>query len=123
MIFELCSEEIHWLKELPYTITLPQYKSIIVHAGLLPGIPLAKQTPDDCSKMRSIVQKKKSIHGTDSGKVGVPWASLWNGPEHIYFGHDAKRGLQLYPYATGLDTGCVYGNYGFFSYITSFFSL
>lgn len=35
---ELDEDDIAWLHELPYTITIPELDAIIVHAGLVPGI-------------------------------------------------------------------------------------
>ena len=80
--------------------------TVVVHAGAVPGIPLEAQSRDNLITMRSV-----RADGTPSKKIEErPWASVWVGPERIVFGHDAVRGLQQYPFATGLDTGCVYGH-------------
>jgi diadenosine tetraphosphatase ApaH/serine/threonine PP2A family protein phosphatase len=94
------------LESLPLTIVVPDVNAIAVHAGLVPGVPLADQPRKFLLNLRSITPE-----GEPSKRVsdGVPWASLWPGPEHVVFGHDAVRGLQRHPFATGLDTGCVYG--------------
>lgn len=41
----------------------------------------------------------------DKGHLGPPWASVWNGPDHIYFGHDHQRGLQVH--LPGSCTPCI----------------
>lgn len=95
-----------YLEGLPLYRELPDVEAIVVHAGLVPGVPLAEQSRDHLINLRSI-----KPNGDPSKRVdgGVPWASLWPGPAHVVFGHDALRGLQRHPHATGLDTGCVYG--------------
>ena len=100
----LSVEEVEWLQELPYTISVPHLNAIIVHAGFVPNRPLEEQLPQDMTEMRDMVGDTPSKH-----RIGVAWASLWNGPQHVYFGHDAHRSLQQERFATGLDTGCVFG--------------
>ncbi|XP_078578389.1 bis(5'-nucleosyl)-tetraphosphatase, symmetrical-like isoform X2 [Branchiostoma floridae x Branchiostoma japonicum] len=112
---EFTEEEVNFIRNLPYTIIIPSLNAIIVHAGLLPAVPLTKQDPYVLTCMRNVV---KTNHGgykpyseTDQG---VAWASVWPGPEHVYYGHDARRGrdgIQRHEFATGLDTRCVKGGY------------
>jgi hypothetical protein len=83
-----------------------------VHAGLIPGLPLQQQDLGVLTKVRDLVRAPdgRSFIGLEKPQDNSqPWAGLWAGPCHVLFGHDAKRGLQDAPYATGLDTGCVYG--------------
>ena len=95
-----------WLEELPLTLRLEEHGVLVVHAGLYPGIPLAKQKRDHLLNLRSIAANGDPGYRAADGD---PWAIHWRGPEHVVFGHDAIRGLQRHAFATGLDTGCVYG--------------
>jgi hypothetical protein len=101
-------DEFDWalLGGLPLYLGFPELNVLVVHGGIRPGVPLDEQPRGVLMNLRSI-----TAAGAPSNRVdaGVPWASLWTGPQHVVFGHDALRGLQQHPYATGLDTGCVYG--------------
>eukprot|EP00984_Skeletonema_dohrnii_P012080 scaffold4862_cov144-Skeletonema_dohrnii-CCMP3373.AAC.2 len=119
----LSDEDIEWMAELPYTITIPsrllqhpqvsgsktkqdQEDVIVVHAGLLPNVSLVDQDTRTMTTIRDLISIPDEVDGKET-KENI--AKAWKGPELVIFGHDAKRGLQQEEYAIGLDTGCVYG--------------
>jgi hypothetical protein len=100
--------ERHWdfLSGLPFYIRLPEAGIVVVHAGLEPAVELEEQDTEVMMNIRSIRPDGSWSGANDDG---VPWSSLWPGPDEVVFGHNASRGLQRRPFAAGLDTGCVYG--------------
>ena len=97
--------ELAWLHGRPLSVPLPELGVLLVHAGLRPGVPLRAQRTQDLLTIRSLAPdgRASSLSGNES------WASRWAGPEHVIFGHDARRRLQRHRFATGIDTGVVYG--------------
>jgi hypothetical protein len=93
-----------WLEALPLWLEVDG--ALVVHGGLLPGVPLRRQPRHVLLNLRSITEDGQPSTRVDGG---VPWASTYRGRRRVLFGHDALRGLQRYPRALGLDTGCVYG--------------
>uniref|UniRef100_A0A383VP43 Calcineurin-like phosphoesterase domain-containing protein n=1 Tax=Tetradesmus obliquus TaxID=3088 RepID=A0A383VP43_TETOB len=104
-------EDVQFLARLPFSLQVQGYNILVVHAGLVPGVPLQQQELTMLIKMRELLRGPDgSWQGLEKGQEGSQaWAGVWQGPQHVFFGHDAKRRLQDCPYATGLDTGCVYG--------------
>jgi len=110
-VFKVSQGDIRWLQELPLSLSFPWLQMRVVHAGLVPGVPLHQQKFKDLLWMRDLQQGEDGTWiGLQRPRTGSqPWAAVWKGPEHIVFGHDAKRQLQQERFATGLDTGCCYG--------------
>ena len=89
-----------FLASLPYQIDLGAH--VVVHAGLRPGVPLAEQSPDDMTELRTLGPDRRSREGT-------PWYEVYDGERTALFGHWPAAELRRGPKALGLDTGCVYG--------------
>ncbi|KAI1768177.1 Metallo-dependent phosphatase [Hypoxylon sp. FL1150] len=127
----------HWLANLPVILRVgtvsPRYGDVVVvHAGLVPGVPLEKQDAWAVMNMRTLLSstpvsplQKHSPHHLEpsEGREGRPWASVWNELEKekqkkkkgkgdrttVVYGHDAKTGLKIRRYAFGLDSNCCRG--------------
>lgn len=125
----ISDDDVQWMADLPYTLRLEgsmlneENDTLIVHAGLIPGVSLNDQATETMVTIRDVqpvhysnndqvtYHMKNRCLGNDGAVAGptVNWTTVWSGPEHVIFGHDAKRGLQLRERTTGLDTGCCYG--------------
>jgi hypothetical protein len=104
IVNELTEEDWELLEALQLLIDVPEHQVVIAHAGIDPRLPLGAQDPWVVTHVRSI-----DAQGKVSEKWGTPWGASYGGPQHIVFGHNAQQAPQLHPFATGLDTGCVYG--------------
>ena len=92
------------LRSTKVSLDLPEHGVRVVHAGVDPAVPFDEQDPDTLMRIRTVVE-----HGRPRGEGHVLWGLRYAGPPHIVFGHNAAPGLQIHAWATGLDTGCVYG--------------
>ncbi len=89
----------------PLWIDLPQHGVRVVHAGLVPGIPIEEQDRRTLMYIRTLGRRHEPLEtrGTES------WAHAYEGPEHVVFGHNAMPEPEISEHATGIDTGAVYG--------------
>jgi hypothetical protein len=102
----LTEEEWAQLEAMPLWLDLPAHGVRVVHAGVVPGADVRETPPEALLKMRTLDAK---VRWSDEPTAGALWGTRYEGPPHVVFGHNARPEPQLHPWATGLDTGCVYG--------------
>ena len=56
----LLSEDVEWLTELPYTISIPYYDAVVVHAGFVPDLQIEDQRPIDMYVIRTVPDSSSS---------------------------------------------------------------
>ena len=102
--------DVDWslLETSPFLLDLPDHGARIVHAGVLPGVPIERTKPATLMRIRTVTDDGRPSTNGPTVRT-VLWGARYAGPPHVVFGHNAAPGLQLHKWATGLDTGCVYG--------------
>jgi hypothetical protein len=105
LLHQLSEADWELLASLPLHWPLPQHDACIVHAGIVPELPVEVQDAWTLTHVRSLDAAGRPSERHDQ----EPWAARYRSGPHIVFGHNSRLGLQLQPRATGLDTGCVYG--------------
>ncbi|MGH7298318.1 MAG: metallophosphoesterase [Polyangiaceae bacterium] len=103
---ELTDAEWRMLDELPLWLDLPEHGVRVVHAGVVPGSPVELVPEAAVLRMRTLDARGRWSDEADAGPL---WGSKYVGPPHVVFGHFARATPQVHPWATGLDTSCVYG--------------
>ncbi|KPI36620.1 Bis(5'-nucleosyl)-tetraphosphatase, symmetrical [Cyphellophora attinorum] len=129
----LTKKQLKFMQSFPLILKVGQIKGIgeivVVHAGLVPGVPLKSQDPASIMNMRSIDLRTHVPSKLHHGKHSRPWFSIWNKfqrlqkywknskdrtshqPLTVVYGHDARMGLQVSKYSKGLDSNCARGGH------------
>lgn len=103
----LTEDDVTWLRSLPLWLDFPDHRVRVVHAGVLPDVPIEKQAPEVLMTIRCIGKNGRPV----AKREGPVWGRLYSGPPHVVFGHNARPEPQIWASATGIDTGCVYGGH------------
>ena len=98
---------IDFFESLPSVIRFDSGKGIVAHAAWRPMMK-GEENPKRVFYY--------AMYGPTTGErtpegypVRLDWASRYRGPEHAVFGHQVYPEPYRNPYATGIDTGCVFG--------------
>ncbi|ANB12292.1 putative serine/threonine-protein phosphatase [Sugiyamaella lignohabitans] len=93
------------------------FGAIAVHAGVMWNLDnLEEQDPTTVMTVRSVLPPDYVTASEESD--GEPWYNLWNEKQRgiprkdrivVYYGHNARDGLNLQEYTKGLDSGCIKG--------------
>jgi len=139
LALSLTADHLSYLRSCPVILRVGDLKAlggevVVVHAGLVPGLPLERQDPASVMNMRIVDLDTHVPSKLHESTGSIPWSELWNkyqqllptqrawftlgkskkqqpAEQHmtVIYGHDSQRGLRLDRYTKGLDTGCVRG--------------
>ena len=107
----LSKEHYYYFSSLPLYIRIPESNAVVVHAGVLPNLPIENQPPQTLLHCQNIKPPGRKSHwASRAPSDSLFWGNFWKGPERIIFGQTVLERPLVTEWAVGIDTGCVFGH-------------
>ena len=97
-----------YLSNMPLTHHIPELRTVLVHAGFLPGRPWYSQPARVVTRIQ-VVGPDGEPHKRSDYPGEPHWSQLWSGPPFVIYGHTPSRDPAVAKWSLGIDTSCVQG--------------
>lgn len=109
-IKELTREDWDYLEAMPLHHELPEWDTVLVHGGFLPGQAWQTQPASVVTRIQVIDRDGRPRLRKDA-PTSPFWADLWPGPPFVIYGHTPRPEVYVRPSSLGIDTACVLGGH------------
>lgn len=117
---QFSDEDITFINNMPYYLTIPEHNLLVVHAGIKPGISIDKQDKKDLLYLRYTDEARKTVSIKKVlQRTQPPDTKFWTefGPfgTNVIFGHNVwLNDVRIDKFddgysCFGIDGGCVFG--------------
>ncbi len=97
-----------YLAAMPLTFHAPEFDTVFVHAGFLPGRPWRAQPARVVTRIQ-VVGPDGEPHKRSEFPAAPHWSEMWIGPPFVIYGHTPRREPAVEKWSLGIDTACVMG--------------
>ena len=105
---QLSAKDWAYLATMPLTFHLPEFKTVLVHAGFLPGQSWRSQPARVVTRIQ-VVGPDGEPHKRSDFPDEPHWSEKWIGPPFVIYGHTPRRDPAFGKWALGIDTSCAMG--------------
>ncbi len=107
---QLRPQDWDFFESMPLTHYVPEFDTVFVHGGFLPGQPWRQQPASVVTRIQMIDRDGRPRRRADCPDA-PEWAELWKGPPFVVYGHTPHDEIRRGPWTVDIDTGCVNGGH------------
>jgi serine/threonine protein phosphatase 1 len=107
-IRQLTDADWAYLESMSLTYHVPEFNTVLVHAGFAPGRPWQSQPAQTVTRIQVAGPNGEAFKRSE--RPGEPhWSEVWGGPQFVIYGHTPQPHPVVGRWTLGIDTACVQG--------------